>query len=310
MSVRIPQFSIGLYPEPHLLEQTFRQAESAETSGLDFVSMVDHPYRPHFLETWTLLTLLAARTQRIRLQTNVLCLPLRQPALLAKAAQTLSTISGGRYEYGLGAGGYWDAINSYSGPRRTPGEAFQALEEAIQITRLLWGQQRTGEVGTPVSFHGDFYHLHEVVPGPALTYPIGIWIGSVGPRMCRLIGRAADGWIVSNIFRSFEEALPLQQLVDEAAYKAGRQPSDIQRWYNLWGAIRTPAHPHPEPPRPNAFVGTVDEWVEQIVRYHQELRMDIFDFWNTTAERERQARLFAEEVVPAARAALRTTAPL
>ena len=75
----------------------------------------DHPYQPAFLDTWTLLSWVAARTERIHVAGNVLNLPLRPPAVLARAAASLDLLSGGRFELGLGAGAFWDAIEAMGG---------------------------------------------------------------------------------------------------------------------------------------------------------------------------------------------------
>src|SRR6187551_3991010 len=85
-------------------------SQAAEASGLDLVTIQDHPYQPAFLDTWTLLSNLAARTQRVRLVPNVANLPLRHPAVLAQSAASLDILSDGRVELGLGAGSFWDAI--------------------------------------------------------------------------------------------------------------------------------------------------------------------------------------------------------
>ena len=92
----------------------------ADRAGLDLVTFQDHPYQPGFLDTWTLLTYVAARTSRVRLSHNVLNLPLRPPVMLARAAASVDLLSGGRFELGIGAGRMWDAIEAMGGPRRTP----------------------------------------------------------------------------------------------------------------------------------------------------------------------------------------------
>src|SRR5699024_11124523 len=84
-------------------------AQASEAAGLDLATFQDHPYQAGFLDTWTLLSYAAARTERIRLTGNVINLPLRPPAVLARAAASLDLLSGGRFELGLGAGGFWDA---------------------------------------------------------------------------------------------------------------------------------------------------------------------------------------------------------
>ena len=116
----------------------------AERAGLDLVSFQDHPYQARFLDTWTLLSFVAARTERVRLAPNVLNLPLRPPAVVARAVASLDLLSGGRAELGLGAGGFWDAIEAMGGRRLTPGESVEALEEAIDVIRALWDVERAG----------------------------------------------------------------------------------------------------------------------------------------------------------------------
>src|SRR5690606_7519338 len=111
---------------------------TADRAGLDLVTFQDHPYQPAYLDTWTLISYAAARTERIRLGTNVLNLPLRPPAVVARAAASLDLLSGGRFELGIGAGGFWDAIAAMGGRRLAPAEAVEALAEAIGIIRDLW----------------------------------------------------------------------------------------------------------------------------------------------------------------------------
>ena len=113
-------------------------AQTAELAGLDLVTFQDHPYQPRFLDTWTLLSVVAAQTSTIRVAPNVANLPLRQPVVLARSVASLDLLSGGRVELGLGAGAFWDAIAANGGPRLTPGQAVDALAEAIAIIRGIW----------------------------------------------------------------------------------------------------------------------------------------------------------------------------
>jgi alkanesulfonate monooxygenase SsuD/methylene tetrahydromethanopterin reductase-like flavin-dependent oxidoreductase (luciferase family) len=116
-------------------DTTVAQIVAADEAGLDVVGVQDHPYQRRFFDTWTLLSYVAARTERVRLVPDVASVPLRPPAMLAKAAASLDVLSGGRVELGLGAGAFWDAIVAMGGPRRSPGESVDALEEAIAILR-------------------------------------------------------------------------------------------------------------------------------------------------------------------------------
>lgn len=133
-------------------------AVAAERAGLDLVTFQDHPYQPAFLDMWTLLSFVAARTRTVSLSPNVANLPLRLPAVLARAASSLDLLSGGRVELGLGAGAFWEAIAAMGGRRLAPGQAVTALEEAIAILRGVWG------VG-PLPVRGELYAAVGVKPG-------------------------------------------------------------------------------------------------------------------------------------------------
>src|SRR6185312_2153574 len=158
-------------------------AVTADVGGLDLIGVQDHPYAAPMLDAFALIGHLLDHTERIRLFPDVANLPLRPPAMLARTAAALNLISGGRFELGIGAGGYWDAITTMGVPRRTTGEALRALEEAITIVRELWRPDHT------VRFDGDHYRVsgtHGADPGSA---PIQVWIGAQGPRGLELTGR-------------------------------------------------------------------------------------------------------------------------
>ncbi len=117
-------------------QQVVALAQASERAGLDLVTFQDHPYQAGFLDTWTLLSYVAARTERIGLAGNVINLPLRPPAVLARSPASLDLLSGGRFELGLGAGAFWDAIEAMGGRRLTPGQAVDALREAIESSAV------------------------------------------------------------------------------------------------------------------------------------------------------------------------------
>lgn len=208
-----------------------RMATAADQAGLDLVGIQDHPYQRRFLDTWTLISTLVPQTERIRFFADVTNLPLRPPAVLAKAAASLDLISGGRVEMGLGAGGFWEAIEAMGGPRRSPKEALRATEEAIKVMRLLWGDERSA------SFDGEFYSLKGARPGPQPAHDIEIWVGAVGPKMLSMIGRIADGWVPSSGYVPPEKVPEGQTIIDRAAKEAGRNPGEIRRVYNVAGRI-------------------------------------------------------------------------
>ena len=139
------ELEFGLFPTPGRPPRRPARARAARRGGRAGPGPIqDHPYQAKYLDTWTLLSVLGARTSTIRLAPNVTSLPLRPPVVLAKAAATLDLITGGRVELGLGAGAFWDAIVAAGGPRRTPREAVDALAEAVQI--LAFWARRVGPV--------------------------------------------------------------------------------------------------------------------------------------------------------------------
>jgi alkanesulfonate monooxygenase SsuD/methylene tetrahydromethanopterin reductase-like flavin-dependent oxidoreductase (luciferase family) len=225
--VRRVQLGVFVVPDGQDPERTLAQIDAADATGLDVVGVQDHPYQRRFFDTWTLLSYAAARTERVRLVPDVINLPLRPPAVLAKAAATLDVLSGGRVELGLGAGAFWDAIEAMGGPRRTGPESVDALEEAIAILRASWDGERS------VYAEGRHYRVHGLHPGPPPAHCIGIWLGAYGPRMMGVTGRLADGWLPSVPRLPLDEVPRRHALIDEAARHAGRDPAAIRRACNL-----------------------------------------------------------------------------
>ena len=185
------ELGISLVPNRADLELLRELAVRADELGLDLVGIQDHPYQWRYLETWSLIADLIARTEHIRFFPDVANLPLRLPAMIAKQATSLDALSGGRFELGLGAGGFWEAIGAMGGPVRSPGAAIEALEEAIRIIRLFWSGERS------ISFEGVHYSVKGLHPGDPPPHRIEIWLGLGKPRGLALCGRLADGWVPS-----------------------------------------------------------------------------------------------------------------
>jgi alkanesulfonate monooxygenase SsuD/methylene tetrahydromethanopterin reductase-like flavin-dependent oxidoreductase (luciferase family) len=285
--VNEPQFGVFLIPDADDAMRTVDRALTAERLGLDLIGIQDHPYQRRFLDTFELIAYIAARTERIRLTPDVANLPLRPPALLANAAATIDVLSTGRFELGLGAGAFWDAIEAMGGPRRAPGESVEALEEAIEIIRLSWSGQNA------VTFEGSHYRVKGFKPGPPPAHPIGIWLGAYGPRMVRLTGRLGDGWLPSVPRLPLDEIGWRQDMIDEAARGAGRDPDTIRRIANVSGTITDGGS--------NGFLnGPAGQWVDDLRRLQIEFRFDSFIFWGE-GDPDEQLRRFAQDVVPAVR---------
>jgi alkanesulfonate monooxygenase SsuD/methylene tetrahydromethanopterin reductase-like flavin-dependent oxidoreductase (luciferase family) len=221
---------LGIFVAPDATDPagTVERIKAADRADLDLVGVQDHPYQRRFFDTWTLLSYVAGQTEKVRLVPDVANLPLRLPSVLAKSAASLDVLSGGRVELGIGAGAFWEAVEAMGGPRRTPGESVDALEEAIGIIRAFWSGERS------VNFEGEHYRLRGAKPGPPPAHDIGLWIGAYGPRMLRLTGRLGDGWLPSlgGHYMSAEAAPRMHAAIDEAAERAGRDPAQIERAVN------------------------------------------------------------------------------
>jgi alkanesulfonate monooxygenase SsuD/methylene tetrahydromethanopterin reductase-like flavin-dependent oxidoreductase (luciferase family) len=266
------------------------------------ISVQDHPYNGSFFDTWTLITALAMSTKNIHFMTNVADVPLRHPPLLAKSAATLDILTKGRVELGVGAGAFWKAIIGYGGPSRTSAEAVGALEEAIQIMRLIWNIDAGSYRAT---FNGKFYQLDGAETGPRPFHPIRIWLGVYGPKMLRLTGRLGDGWTSSYGYAPPEQIPRMQQTIDQSLAAAERKTKEVRRNYNLAGIILesdTKKAGQQQGRMMNGeqdriLVGSVNFWIDTIAKFYKDLQMDSFTFWPANESSE-QVDLFAKKVIP------------
>ncbi|WP_017581200.1 LLM class flavin-dependent oxidoreductase [Nocardiopsis valliformis] len=284
------EFGTFLTPSAQDPDRVVGLAELTEAAGLDLATFQDHPYNPDFLDTWTLLSWVASRTERLRVSGNVINLPLRPPAVLARAAASLDRLSRGRFKLGLGAGGFWDAINAMGGGRRTPGESVTALSEAIDIIRAAWDTDARGGV----RLQGEHYSVNGMKRGPEPAHDIGIWLGAYKPRMLRLTGAKADGWLPSLGYAKAEDLPELNGIIDDSALEHGRDPRQIRRLVNLMGASFSPAG--------GGFLqGPPEQWVEQLLPLTLEHGFGTFIL---PTDDPRTIQTFGQEVAPALREAV------
>ncbi|WP_249138739.1 LLM class flavin-dependent oxidoreductase [Phycicoccus avicenniae] len=277
----------GVFPTPDVAraEDVLEIAQLADVLGLDLVSVQDHPYQARHLDTWTLLSVIGARTTAVRLAPNVANLPLRPPVVLARSVATLDLLTGGRVELGLGTGAFWDAIEAAGGRRLSPGEAVEGLVEAVEIIRGLWSGQGS------VRVDGSVHRVRGLHAGPAPAHPVGIWLGAYKPRMLRVTGRIADGWLPSMGYADPDALGPMNATIDEAAVAAGRAPEDVRRLYNVFPGGRSGG----------GLVGGPADWVEQLAGLTLEHGMSTFVL---AADDEDLVRVWAQEVAPAVREAV------
>jgi alkanesulfonate monooxygenase SsuD/methylene tetrahydromethanopterin reductase-like flavin-dependent oxidoreductase (luciferase family) len=258
-------------------QEPVRLAHVSEDAGLDLVTFQDHPYQPRFHDTWTLLSFVGARTERVTLAANVMNLPMRPPAVLARAVASLDLLTGGRVALGIGAGGFWDAIASMGGTRLDPGQAVTALEEALRIIRGIWDVGQRGVLRVD----GEHHRVSGAKRGPAPAHDVPIWVGALKPRMLRFVGREADGWLPSQSYLRDGGLARGNAIIDDAAREAGRDPADVRRLLNIAG---------PE--------GTVQEWVHELVRLALDDGVGTFILMSDDAD---LIRLFGREVAPTVR---------
>jgi alkanesulfonate monooxygenase SsuD/methylene tetrahydromethanopterin reductase-like flavin-dependent oxidoreductase (luciferase family) len=275
----------GYFLVPDADDPLVATAQRVEQLGFDYVAVQDHPYQRRYVDTWTLLSVVAGATSRIGLFPDVANLPLRPPAMLAKAAASLDRLSGGRVELGLGAGAFWDAIEAFDGERRSPGESLAALAEAVEVIRKVWSGERN------LRYDGRFHHLAGAQSGPTPAHEIGIWLGAYGPRALRLTARVADGWVPS-LRGELQPVVDMAHRLDDAAGEAGRDPGDIRRILNVNGTIT-------DGPTAGYLKGPADHWVDELTGLVVEHGFDTFVLW---AEGDDQVARFAEEVAPTVRA--------
>jgi F420-dependent oxidoreductase-like protein len=213
--------------------QTLERWRLFERLGFDSAWDCDHyvqPSRPDgpYLEGWTLLAALAARTERIRVGVLVSCNTFRHPALLAKEAVTVDHVSAGRLELGLGAGWYEPEHEMYGIDFPAPAELVGRFREAVEIVdRLLRSEQ--------VTYEGRHYRLREAAfrPGPLQRPRPPLTLGAHGPRMLRIVARHADAW---NSFGTPEQIRERGAVLDESCAAIGRDPSEIVRSLYYWVA--------------------------------------------------------------------------
>ncbi|MCA9834624.1 MAG: LLM class flavin-dependent oxidoreductase [Thermomicrobiales bacterium] len=280
------RFGLFLTPAAQQAENVVALSRLADQAGLDYVTFQDHPYNPAFIDAFTLMTWVAAQTESIKVFGNVLNLPLRPPAMLARSSAALDILSNGRYELGIGSGAFWDPIVAMGSPRRSPGEAVRALEEAIDLIRDIWNTQRPGDV----RFQGEFYQVNGMNRGPQTPTRIPILLGAYKPKMLALLGQKGDGWLPTLGYMGPEGFAEGNARIDDAAVEAGRSPQDIRRMYNIMGSFLRSDR--------SWLKGTPATWAEQLAELS--LR-DGVSTYLLAANDPATIETWAEEVAPAVR---------
>jgi coenzyme F420-dependent glucose-6-phosphate dehydrogenase len=305
----------------------------AEEVGLDTIAVSDHfqPWRHHGGHAPNALTWLGAAAQGLQgamLGTSVLTPTMRyHPSIVAQAFATAAQLSRGPVFLGVGTG---EAMNEVPATgMEWPGgrERRARLEEAIELIRRLWSEER-------VTFDGDYYRTLLATIYERPEQPIPIYLAAAGPLAARLVGRLGDGFICTS-GKSMELYRTLLENIELGAQSAGRDVSGMPRMIEIkvsydtdlehaerachwWGALAlTPeekqsthdplelerlADAHPERARSRFIVSTdPDEVVDRIAPY-VELGFDELIFHAPGEDQERFLELFTRDVLPRLRA--------
>ena len=230
-----------------------------ESLGLDSVWDCDHlnqtsaPESPYF-EGWTLLSALAAHTERIRIGVLVSCNPFRHPGLLAQCAVTVDHVSNGRLELGMGAGYAEGEHERFGIPLPPPGDRRRAFHEAVRIVDSLLRNETT-------TFQGRYYRLDgaHIRPAPVQKPRPPLVLGAHRTRMLRICAELADTWNSSGSIDEMEER---NAILDEHCADLGRDPHQIRRsWYGWASKMKSQGLPDPW--------DSVDAFADVVGRYRE-----------------------------------------
>ena len=272
VGVFVPQFQTPWRDSGPGWADILATAQLAEEVGFDSYWLPDHLLfefndvrRQGAWDVWSLLAGLAAATQRIELAPLVACTSFRNPALIAKMADTIDEIAGGRFILGLGAGWHRPEYDAFGYPYD---HRVGRFEEAIEIISTLL---RTGEI----DFNGTYYQARECELRPRGPRPSGppILVGGSGDRMLRITARFADAWNADRQ-NTLAQVAALNARVDAACVDVGRDPATLERiigiQVDLLNEQREAMQPRQFVMHPWPLSGTPEELAEQIRAFTQE----------------------------------------
>jgi F420-dependent oxidoreductase-like protein len=250
----------------------------AEQLGFDSIWVYDHfhnvpvPAHEAVFECWTTIAAISQRTSRIRLGQMVGCNSYRNPGLLAKITSTVDVISGGRLDWGIGAGWYENEYRGYGYEFKKPSDRIGMLRETVEIVKSMWTNAET-------TYDGKYYKMERANcdPKPLQQPTPPVWIGGGGEKVTlRVVAEHAD---VSNFGSSVEEFVRKREILKGHCAAIGRDEETIRKTVSsevfiretekeiieagsrsLWGE---PA----ESWRAKALVGTPEQVSEKIQRY-------------------------------------------
>lgn len=274
------RFGIHAGPQQTSYADYLQLWQAAESMGYDWASVFDHfipinsdPEGPCF-EGPTLLAALAAQTSRIRCGILVVGNTYRNPAILANIAATIDHVSGGRLEWGVGAGWWQMEHAEYGIPFHTTGRRIRALGETAVILKQLWSEHLT-------TFEGRYYQIENALCEPKpVQSPLPLWIGGMGEQLTlRVVAESADGW--NTFWMPLDEYRHKLDVLAGHCRAVGRDPRDIRKSLVVQAVIGRDAAEVQERAERLArargstleamqgrmLIGTPEQAAEQIMRY-------------------------------------------
>lgn len=296
MTNRHVQFGLGIPAAAGPGADPVAAAQAAEQLGYDFISTSDHPCgdSPSF-ETWTMLSWIAAATSRIRVGSRVLGVPYRNPALVAKMAETLQRFSGGRLILGLGGGYSDEEFRAFGQPVPSPRDKIDGLAEAIRIMRGLWTEPS-------FSYAGRIYHTDAASIEPKPDNPIPVWLGTFGKRALTVTGELADGWIPSLGYMPDDQIADMQARVLRAAEAAGRDPSTITCALHLQLRVEDPGSGDRTEQDTGLLTGSAEAVAGRLLAF-VDRGFTAFSIVPSGADKDQQTERIAREVLNAVHSA-------
>lgn len=297
------------------IKRTWDECRTAATMfedlGYDSLWVNDHLYGPQspaipMLEAWSLVSALAAVTERVEIGTVVTPAGMRNPAHLGKVIATVDHISGGRIIPGLGGGWMPREFTDFDMPFRSTGDRLQQLRETVELLKLMWSEDED-----EVTYEGKFVRAENVVTQPKPSRRPPIMIGGGGEKVTmQIAGEHADIW---NNAAGSQDALEHKiGVLREHAKNAGRDPAEITVSQQCLVTIAPDEASEAEmtatakrifgghmgdPTGPLALTGTADRIVEQIEK-HIDLGCTMFMMEFFGRDTREPATLFAERVMP------------
>jgi len=292
-------------------QRTLEIAELIEDLGYDSLWVYDHfhnvprPAHEAVFECWTTIAALSQATSRVRLGQMVGCNSYRNPALLAKITSTVDVISGGRLDWGIGAGWYEHEYKGYGFEFPAPKVRIGMLRETVEIVKSMWSEPDT-------TYEGRYYTLQgaQCDPKPLQSPHPPIWIGGGGEQLTlRVVARHAD---VANFGGKPHEWAHKAEVLKEHCKAVGRDYDEIRKTISGEVLIReTEAELEEigslslwrepfESWREGNLVGTPEQVSEKLQTYI-DLGCTGFVPWCSDYPSTQTLQLFAEQVIPSFR---------